>query len=771
MREWTPFLARTAASALEISRRKAEHMQNEKWTFGIEGLHCAACVRRVEQALKAVPGVTGAAVNLAVEEAVVAVDPDRVEAGLLEKAVAASGPYRLIRPDPALSPESAEAASGARKEEEIRLLKRRTAAGAVLSILIMALSMGHAWPLLNRLPHAAAGTAAWVLTTVLLAWVGSGFFRDAWSAARRRTSDMNTLVAVGTGSAYVYSALALVFPGWFAPGGGLPPLYFDTAAMIITFVLLGRTLETAARRRTSEAMTGLVRLRPPTARVIRRGLETDMPADRVRIRDVVVVRPGERVPVDGRILDGRSSIDESLMTGESLPVDKKAGDPVTGGTLNGSGGFRMTATAVGRDTVLGRMIRMVREAQASKPAVQRLADRVASVFVPAVIVIAGLSLAVWLAAGRPFSDGLTAFISVLIIACPCAMGIATPAAVTVASGAAARRGILIRNAEILETAGRTGVVVFDKTGTVTEGKPRVTAVFAAAGWSETEVLETAASAESRSEHPLAAAVLKEAKTRGIRLTPVESFEALPGQGASATIGGRKILIGSPRLLRDAEVDTAPLAESVDAWTGSGMTVMALAVNSRAAGAIAVSDPVKPDAAESVAALTAAGIRTALISGDNRRTTETVGRAIGAGTILSEIMPDRKAEEVKRLQKSGATVVMVGDGINDAPALAVADVGIAMGSGADAAADAADVTLIAGGLSAVLRTIRLSARTRRIIRQNLFWAFAYNTVGIPVAAGLLVPVFGIRMNPALAALAMSLSSVSVVLNSLRLKRAV
>ncbi len=746
-------------------------MQNEKWTFGIEGLHCAACVRRVEQALKAVPGVTDAAVNLAVEEATVAVDPNRVQAGLLEKAVADSGPYRLIRPDPSLSPESAEEASEARKREEIRLLKRRTAAGAVLSILIMALSMGHSWPLLNRLPHAATGPAAWALTTVLLAWIGSGFFRDAWSAARRRTSDMNTLVAVGMGSAYVYSTLALIFPGWFVSGDGLPPLYFDTAGMIITFVLLGRTLETVARRRTSEAMAGLVRLRPPTARVSRNGLETDIPADRVRIGDMIVVRPGERVPVDGRILDGRSSVDESLMTGESLPVEKKAGDPVTGGTLNGSGGFRMTATAVGRDTVLARMIRMVREAQASKPAVQRLADRVASVFVPTVMATAAVTLAVWLAVGRPFSEGLTAFISVLIIACPCAMGIATPAAVTVASGAAARQGILIRNAEILETAGRTGIVVFDKTGTVTEGRPKVTAVFAAAGWSETEVLETAASAESRSEHPLAAAVLEEAKNRGIRTSPAESFEALPGLGASAMIHGRRILIGSPRLLQDAGVNPAPLMKSIDAWTGSGMTVMALAVDGRPSGAIAVSDPVKPDAAASVAALTAAGIRTVLISGDNRRTTGTVGRAIGVDEILAEVMPGQKAEEVKRLQKRGATVVMVGDGINDAPALASADVGIAMGSGADAAADAADVTLIAGGLSAVHQTIRLSARTLRIIRQNLFWAFAYNTVGIPVAAGLLVPVFGIQMNPALAALAMSLSSVSVVLNSLRLKKAV
>jgi Cu+-exporting ATPase len=745
-------------------------MHDEKRTFAIEGMHCAACVRRVEQALQAVPGVHEAAVNLSAEEVVVRADPGRVPADLLEEAVRLSGPYRLLRPDPSLSAESADDAAEARKRDALRILKRRVAAGAILSVLIMALSMGHAWPLLNRLPHAAAGAAAWALTTVLLAWIGSGFFRDAWSAARRRASDMNTLVAVGTGSAYAYSTLALAFPGWFATAGSRPPLYFDTAAMIITFVLLGRTLETAARRRTSEAMRGLIRLRPPSARVTRDGGEVDIPVDQVRIGDTVVVRPGERVPVDGRILDGRSSIDESLMTGESMPVEKGAGDHVTGGTLNGSGGFRMTATAVGRDTVLARMIRIVREAQASKPPVQRLADRVASVFVPAVILIAVVTLAVWLAAGRPFSAGLTAFITVLIIACPCAMGIATPAAVTVASGAAARRGILIRNAEILETAGRTDVVVFDKTGTVTEGRPKVTAVFAAPGWDEAEVVGTAASVESRSEHPLAAAILEEAKNRGIPLSPVESFEALPGLGASATTGGRRILLGSPRLLQDAGVDSAPLAESVDAWTGSGMTVMTLAVNGRPAGAIAVSDPVKSDAAASVSALSAAGIRTILISGDNRRTTETVGRRIGVDEILAEVLPGRKAEEVEALRRDGRVVAMVGDGINDAPALAAADVGIAMGSGTDAAAEAADVTLMRGDLAAVLETIRLSIRTRRIIRQNLFWAFAYNTVGIPVAAGLLVPVFGIQMNPALAALAMSLSSVSVIANSLRLRKA-
>jgi P-type Cu+ transporter len=749
---------------------KETRMNEVRWTFGIEGMHCAACVRRVEQALQAVPGVREAAVNLSAEEASVRVEQGRVSPEDLEKAVRETGPYRLVRPDPALSADSQDEAVETRKREELRILKRKVATGAAFSLLIMTLSMGRDWPLLDRLPHAFIASVLWVLTTLLLAWIGSGFFKDAWTAARRRTSDMNTLVAVGTGSAYAYSTLALAFPGWFAPQGSLPPLYFDTAAMIVTFVLLGRFLETRARRQTSEAMRGLVRLRPPSARVVREGREIDMPADRVAIGDVVVVRPGERVPVDGKIIDGRSSVDESLMTGESMPVEKAPGDRVTGGSLNIAGSFRLSATAVGRDTVLARMIRIVREAQSSKAPVQRLADRVAAVFVPVVIGVAVITLAAWLAAGQPLSRGLTAFISVLIIACPCAMGLATPAAVTVAAGAAARRGILIRNAEILETAGRTGVVVFDKTGTVTEGRPKVTAVFAAPGWSETDVVETAASVESRSEHPLAGAVMEEAKNRLASLSPVEFFEALPGLGASAVIGGRKILLGSPRLLQDAGMDPAPLAGAVDAWTAAGMTVVALAVDGRPAGALAVSDPVKTDAAAAVAALRAAGIRTILLSGDNRRTTEAVGRIIGTDEVRAEVLPERKAEELERLKRNGRVVAMVGDGINDAPALARADVGFAMGSGSDAAAEAADVTLMRSDLSAVLEAVRLSIRTRRTIRQNLFWAFAYNTVGIPVAAGLLYPAFGIMMNPALAALAMSLSSVSVVANSLRLKKA-
>jgi P-type Cu+ transporter len=745
-------------------------VKEEKWTFPIEGMHCAACVRRVEKALQTVPGVSEAVVNLSAEEASVRVDSGRVSAETLERAVREAGPYRLLRPDPGLSLESRDEAAESRKNEELRVLKRKVAAGAALSVVIMAVSMSRDRFPFDRLPIPVPGAALWLLTTALLAWIGSGFFRDAWAAARRRTSDMNTLVAVGTGSAYAYSALALAFPRWFAPRDGMPPLYFDTAAMIVTFVLLGRFLETRARRRTSEAIRGLVRLRPPTARVERDGRETDVPADRVRIGDVVVVRPGERVPVDGKVLDGRSSVDESLMTGEALPLAKAAGDAVTGGTLNGPGSFRMTATAVGSDTVLARMIRIVREAQSSKAPVQRLADRVASVFVPVVIVAAGVTLAAWLLAGQPLSRGLTAFISVLIIACPCAMGLATPAAVTVASGAAARRGILVRNAEVLETAGRTEVVVFDKTGTVTEGRPAVTGVFAAPGWSETDVVETAASVESRSEHPLAGAVLEEARRRLASLSPVESFEALPGLGASAVIGGRGVLLGSPRLLADRGVDAAPLSGAVDAWTAAGRTVIVLSVDGVPAGALAVSDPVKAGAAEAVASLRAAGIRTVLLSGDNRRTTEAVGKTVGVDEVLAEVLPERKAVEVERLRRGGRVVAMVGDGINDAPALAGADVGIAMGSGADAAAEAADVTLMRPDLSAVHEAIRLSIRTRRAIRQNLFWAFGYNTVGIPVAAGLLYPFFRIQLNPALAALAMSLSSVSVVTNSLRLRRA-
>jgi Cu+-exporting ATPase len=742
-----------------------ERQDESKITFPIEGLHCASCVARVQDSLKSVPGVLDAAVNLAAEDATVTIEPGRVSFEDLEGAVASAGAYRMIRPPQAGNPDAFEIL----KARDRAILKRKLIVSAALSALVMVGSMNHMIPGLRNIPHDFIRIGLWLLTTPVLFWCGADFFRGAWTLLKHRSADMNTLVAVGTGTAYGYSVLAVLVPRGFAADGTLPPLYFDTAAMIITFILLGRTLESRARHRTSEAIRALMRMQPAVARVVRNGVETDMPADRVAVGDEVIVRPGERIPVDGRVRDGYSSVDESAMTGESVPVEKTSGDSVTGGTLNKTGSFRMTASAVGADTAFSHMIRVMREAQGSKAPVQRLADKVASVFVPVVIGLALLTLAGWLVAGQPLSQALMSFIAVLIIACPCALGLATPAAIMVGTGIGARRGILIRSAESLENARRIATLVLDKTGTVTEGKPEITDVIALGDRTESEVLELAASVESRSEHPLAEAVLEEAKRRTVSLMPVEAFEALPGRGIRASADGRKLLLGNLRLLQDEGIDASPVRDVVDRLSIEGKTFLILAVDGTPAGILAAADPVRPNAAEAVRRIKAMGIRTVLLTGDNRRTAESVGRKIGADEVRAEVLPAQKAETVEALKDGGRRIVaMVGDGINDAPALAKADVGIALGSGTDVAAEAADITLMRSDLNLVLDAITLSKRTVRTVRQNLFWAFIYNVIGIPVAAGVLIPAFGIRLNPAIAALAMSMSSVSVVMNSLRLR---
>ena len=750
----------------DLTTPKIKKPDESKITFPIEGLHCASCVARVQDSLKSVPGVLDAAVNLAAEDATVTVEPGRVSFEHLERAVSSAGSYRMVRPS---SPAAVQDDVEARKTLERKRLKQKLIAGAALSVLIMAGSMNHMIPGLKNVPHDFIRIGLWLLTTPMLLWCGADFFRGAWILLKHRSADMNTLVAVGTGTAYVYSTLAVMVPGWFAADGTHPPLYFDTAAMIVTFILLGRYLESRARHRTSEAIRGLMKMQPAFARVVRNGVETDVPVDRVVVGDLLIIRPGERIPVDGKILDGYSGVDESAMTGESMPVEKSSGDFVTGGTLNKTGTFRVTASAVGADTALAHMIRVMREAQGSKAPVQRLADKVASVFVPVVIGLALVTLAIWLLVGQPLSQALMSFIAVLIIACPCALGLATPAAIMVGTGLGAKRGILIRNAESLENARRISTLVLDKTGTVTEGKPKITDVITLEGRPESEVIELAASIESRSEHPLAEAILEEARRRFSPLTPPDAFEALPGRGIRAVADGKNLLLGNLRLLQDERIDTAPVLDRVDRLSNEGKTTVILVVDGKPAGILAAADPVRRNAPDIVGRIKGMGIRTVLLTGDNKRTAEAVGLRIGTDEVVAEVLPARKAEIVEALKAGGRRVVaMVGDGINDAPALATADVGIALGSGTDVAAEAADITLMRSDLGLIVDAIVLSKRTVRTVRQNLFWAFVYNIIGIPVAAGVLIPAFGIRLNPALAALAMSMSSVSVVMNSLRLR---
>jgi Cu+-exporting ATPase len=660
-----------------------------------------------------------------------------------------------------------------------------------------------------------------VLTTPVQFWVGAQFYRGAWAALKHKTSDMNTLIAVGTSAAYAYSLAMTVAPQFFQARGITPAVHYETAAVIITLILLGRLLEAIARGRTSEAMKRLMGLQAKTARVLHDGHEADIPVEEVGIGDLVIVRPGEKIPVDGVVREGASAVDESMLTGESIPVEKRSGDPVIGATLNKTGAFRFEATRVGRDTVLAQIVRLVEEAQGSKAPIQRLADQVASIFVPTVIGIALLTFAIWWAFGPSpaFLFAMLNFVAVLIIACPCALGLATPTAIMVGTGRGAELGILIRSGESLETAHRVRTVVLDKTGTLTKGEPVVTDVISyqpsavggqpggaddepraashdagvgcrmpGAGMSEPRVasregegagrtlsasaadlLRLAASLERGSEHPLGEAIVRRAREEGLVLSEVEGFEAVPGHGVTGRVDGRNVLLGTVKFLAESGIEAGELASLTDDLAAQGKTAMLAAVDGRAAGVIAVADTLKTGSRPAVQALHRLGIEVAMLTGDNRRTAEAIAREAGIDRVLAEVLPEQKAAEIRRLQAEGKVVAMVGDGINDAPALAQADVGIAIGTGTDVAMEASDITLIRGDLSGVVTAIQLSKRTLRIIKQNLFWAFIYNILGIPVAAGILYPFLGILLDPMLGSAAMALSSVSVVSNSLRLRR--
>ncbi len=725
-------------------------------TLTLEGLHCAACVARVERALSGAPGVDQALVNLATRQAKVRYDAKQTTVDNLQAVVREAGyevaGWALEGPPP--PPPEIEAAS----------LKRRFLLALMLSLPVF---LGAMLPPLPRWLGLRGEHLAYVLlffTTPVLFYSGAPFLRGAWSAARHGAANMDTLVALGTSAAYLYSAWVTTWPQAVAAAGKMPELYFDTTAMIITFILLGRWLEARTRGRASQAIRRLFALAPPSARVRRDGREVEVPLDQVRVADLISVRPGEKIPVDGVVVEGASSVDESMLTGESLPVAKEVGDEVWGATLNQRGFLVFKATRVGRDMVLSQIIRLVEEAQTSKAPIQRLADKVAGIFVPVVMGLAALTFLGWLLWGPApgLTTALVSMVAVLIIACPCAMGLATPTAVMVGSGRGAEMGILLRGGEPLERAYRLTAVVFDKTGTLTAGHPQVTDVLAWEGWPEDRVLAWAAALEEKSEHPLAEAITHAAAARQLTLPPVAEFQAVPGLGVKARIEGQEVLLGNLTFLGREGIPQEDLAPQQERLAREGKTAIFLAAGGRPVGLLAAADTLKPGAADAVAAIKDMALKVVLLSGDNRPAVEAVARSVGVSEVLAEVLPGDKARKVAELQAQGEIVAMVGDGINDAPALAQADVGIALGTGADVAAEAADLTLIRDDLSLIPQAIHLSRKMMRIIRQNLFWAFCYNVIAIPGAA------LGF-LNPAIAAAAMAMSSVSVVSNSLRLRR--
>jgi P-type Cu+ transporter len=741
----------------------------------IEGMTCASCVNRIERFLKKTPGVEDATVNLATEVATIRYLPTEAGTADLVGAIEAAGYDVRAVPDPATETRSLAEATDEESVERAReaaALLRRAIASVGVALGIMAIMF---WPQTG----VPIETLNWVVigpATFIQAWAGGRFYRAAWRAIRHGTTNMDTLVAVGTTAAWGYSVVVTVLPQAVTGAGLEPATYFDSSAIIIGLILLGRWLEARSKGRTTSAIRHLIGLQPATARVIEGDSEVEIPLQDVRQGNLLRVRPGEKVPVDGVIIAGSSAVDESMLTGEPLPKAREIGDDVIGATMNTTGTFVMRATRVGDETALARIVELVKRAQGSKAPIQRLADRISEVFVPFVLLTATVTFGLWLIAGPEprLTYALTAFISVVIIACPCAMGLATPTAIMVGTGRGAEAGILIRGGESLEIAHRVSVVAFDKTGTLTIGKPSVTKVAAASGFRDLDVLDLAASLENGSEHPLGRAIVGRARTDELGFRAVVDFRAIGGLGVEGTVtterGPVAVLVGSRRLFTDRGIDLGPLADVASRAARDGATLAYVAADGRLAGMLAIADPIKPEAAEAVAALTRAGIQPWLITGDARPSADAIANAVGIepSHVLADVLPADKASTIAMLQGEGRVVAMVGDGINDAPALAQADVGIAIGTGADVAIEASDITLVGGDPRGVARSIALSRATIRTVRQNLVWAFGYNVLLIPVAMGLLFPFTGILLNPAIAAAAMATSSVSVVLNSLRLR---
>ncbi len=740
-------------------------MTRERHDLPVTGMTCAGCVASVERALAATPGVLRALVNLATERATIVLDPGVVTLPELAESLRRAG-YGLILPEP-----------GVKDTEERARLAERTATrnrfvvAAIFGLPVLALGMTHG--------ALAIPGERWIqlaLTTVVMAYAGGGYFRRAASALRHGSADMNSLVALGTGAAYLYSLIATIEPSLVAPRTGehhaMPPVYFEAAAGILILVLLGKILETSARAQTSSAIRKLARLQVRSARIIENGAEHERELEAIRVGDILVVREGEMVPLDGVVVDGGSSVNESMLTGESRPVSKAPGDGLFGSTINGSGAFRMRVTRIGPDTVLQQIVRMVEEAQGSKAPVQRLADRVSAIFVPIVLVIALGTFAAWMVFGPEdgrFTLALVNAVAVLIIACPCAMGLATPTAVLVATGRGAELGALIKGGAALEAAGRIDTVVFDKTGTLTSGRTVVTDIVAGQGFDETEMLRIAAGAESGSRHPLAEAIAAEARRRELVIPPASHFSAIVGCGVVATVDGHAVLAGRAGWIDDAGIATAPLAESARKFAARGRTPVLVAIDGVLAGVFGIADPLRDGAKEAVARLKAMNCELVLLTGDRREVAESVAREVGIERVVAEVLPGGKAEEIARLRALGRHVAMVGDGVNDAPALASADLGVALGTGSDVAIAASDITLVGPDPQTVAVALELSRHALRTIRQNLGWAFAYNILGIPLAAGILYPTTGWLLSPIVASAAMALSSVSVVTNSLRLRR--
>jgi Cu+-exporting ATPase len=749
--------------------------------LSLHGMHCAGCAGRIERALQSVPGVQRASVNFATERAAVEFDPHQTTVEALAAAVDSEG-YRAVPRGEHVAHAHHEGhhhevieIDEATRQAELARLRRRFWIAAALSLPVAVLAMAHGR--VHWLDFPGVSWVQLVLTTPVVVYCGAEFFRSAWAAARHRAADMNTLIAVGTGAAYAYSVVATIAPGLLAGAGagmeGHVPVYFEAAAVIVTLILLGRLLEARAKGKAGEAIRALMGLQPRTARVVRAGAEIDAPIAEVLPGDLVVVRPGEKIAVDGVVEGGGSAVDESMLTGESMPVEKRPGDPVYGGTLNTSGALRFRATKVGKDAVLAQIVKLVEEAQGHRPPIARLADRVSGVFTWVVLAIAAVTFVMWMIltpAESRLAMAVVNAVSVLIIACPCALGLATPTAVLVGTGTGARHGILIRSGEALETACKVSAVALDKTGTITMGRPPLTDVVPVGGASCDDVLQFAAGAEAGSEHPIAAAIVDGARQRGVQWAQASGFRATSGEGVEAIVAGKRVAIGKPAFLQRLGSTVSPEANGIaQRLAADGKSSLLVAADGKLLGLIAVADQVRGESGAAIAGLKSMGLQVAMVTGDREETAAAIARQVGIDKVFAGVLPGDKAGIVKRLQEQGQLVAMVGDGINDAPALARADVGIAMGSGTDVAIAASDITLVRPDLRRVVDAIALSRRTIRTIKQNLFWAFVYNVIGIPVAAGVLYPLTGWLLSPMIASAAMSLSSVSVVINSLRLRR--